>query len=85
MNTKQRMPDPGALAVSPEQAAETIGLKPPTLDKDRREGHLGIPFVKAGRRILYRLADLQDWLRAHRIEPKIDLSRGVNSKNGGQK
>jgi hypothetical protein len=85
MNVKQDMPDRGALALSPERAAETIGLKPPTLDKDRREGHLGIPFVKAGRRVLYRLADLQDWLKEHRIEPRVNPCSALNPKEGGQK
>jgi hypothetical protein len=38
------------LAVSPSQAAKIIGLQSATLEKDRRLGHLGIPFVKAGRK-----------------------------------
>jgi hypothetical protein len=54
------------LAVSPSQAAKIIGLQSATLEKDRRLGHLGIPFVKAGRRILYRFSDLQDWLEKHK-------------------
>ena len=54
------------LAVSPSQAAKIIGLQSATLEKDRRLGHLGIPFVKAGRRILYRFSDLQDWLEKNK-------------------
>lgn len=60
---------PETLSVSPNQAAEVIGLQPPTLEKDRRVGHLGIPFVKAGRRVLYRFADLKDWLEEHKQTP----------------
>jgi len=54
------------LAVSPSQAAKIIGLQSATLEKDRRLGHLGIPFVKAGRRILYQFSDLQDWLEKNK-------------------
>lgn len=60
---------PEPLSVSPNQAAEVIGLPSPTLEKDRRVGHLGIPFVKAGRRVLYRFADLKDWLEEHKQTP----------------
>jgi hypothetical protein len=60
---------PETLAVSPSQAAEVIGLQSPTLEKDRRVGHLGIPFVKAGRRVIYRFADLKDWLEEHKQTP----------------
>jgi excisionase family DNA binding protein len=60
---------PETLAVSPSQAAEVIGLQSPTLEKDRRVGHLGIPFVKAGRRVLYRFADLKEWLEVQKQTP----------------
>lgn len=54
------------LSVSKDQAAELIGLESPSLDKDRRVGHLGIPYVKAGRRVLYSLDDLKEWLDSNR-------------------
>jgi len=57
------------LALGSEQAAESIGLQPPTLEKDRREGHLGIPYVRAGRRVIYQLSDLKAWLAANRVTP----------------
>lgn len=57
------------LAVGSEQAAESIGLQPPTLDKDRRNGHLGIPYVRAGRRVLYQLSDLKAWLEEQKQTP----------------
>lgn len=60
---------PETLAVSPSQAAEVIGLQSPTLEKDRRVGHLGIPFVKAGRRVIYRFADLKEWLEERKQLP----------------
>jgi hypothetical protein len=57
------------LSVSKDQAAELIGIESPSLDKDRRVGHLGIPYVKAGRRVLYSLDDLKEWLDANRHNP----------------
>jgi hypothetical protein len=57
------------LSVSKDQAAELIGIESPSLDKDRRVGHLGIPYVKAGRRVLYSLDDLKDWLDANKCNP----------------
>lgn len=57
------------LVLSSKQAAEVIGLQPPTLEKDRREAHLGIPFVRAGRRVIYRFADLKDWLEEQKQTP----------------
>jgi len=71
------------LAVNPDKAAEVIGLQPPTLEKDRRIGHLGIPFVKAGRRVIYRLADLKDWLKDHRIQPKGKSAVSTDIGYGG--
>lgn len=85
MLAKRSKPKSGALALSPEKAAESIGLSPPSLDKDRREGHLGIPFVKAGRRVIYSLADLQDWLIENRVEPKASSPSVMDLRNGDTK
>lgn len=57
------------LSVSKNEAAELIGIESPSLDKDRRVGHLGIPYIKAGRRVLYCLDDLKEWLDANRCNP----------------
>jgi hypothetical protein len=49
------------------QAAERlIGLRMATLAKMRCMGG-GPPFVKAGRRVLYRRSDLIAWLNARRV------------------
>jgi predicted ArsR family transcriptional regulator len=58
------------LAVSADEAAEALGIAPSSLEKDRREGHLNIPFAKAGRRVIYSLADLGEWLRENRYWPE---------------
>ena len=57
------------LAVAPKAAAEVMGLQQASLTKDRRIGHLGVPYVKAGRRVLYCLADLKTWLENQKINP----------------
>lgn len=57
------------LSVSKDIAAKLIGIQSPSLDKDRRIGHLGIPFVKAGTRVLYCVDDLKKWLDANKRTP----------------
>jgi excisionase family DNA binding protein len=42
-----------------DQAAEYLGLKPKTLVKDRCTREIGIPFVKLGKSVRYRMADLE--------------------------
>jgi len=63
------------LAVDPNQAATLLSSTYSSLEKDRATGHMGVPYVKAGRRVIYRLADLDKWLTANRIVPS---SKGVN-------
>ena len=57
------------LAVAPQIAANLVGSTESSLEKDRAVGHLGIPYVKAGRRVIYRLSDLDAWLSANRTTP----------------
>lgn len=56
-------------AINPVGAAEFLGIATPTLEKDRRTGHLGVPYVKAGRRVLYKLSDLNAWLDENKVVP----------------
>jgi predicted DNA-binding transcriptional regulator AlpA len=47
----------------PEAAAKFVGLSISTLEADRRKRHLGIPFIRLGRRrVVYRPSDLTAWL-----------------------
>ena len=72
------------LAVAPKTAAKITDLAESNLEKDRAVGHLGIPYVKAGRRVVYRLADLQDWLSANLIKPRSNhQGNASNSTLGG--
>ena len=57
--------------LSPEQAAEMLGLKPQTLSVWRCSGRYDLPFVRVGRLVKYRLADIEDF-----IERQTFLSTG---------
>ena len=57
------------LAVDPNQAAALLNSTDASLEKDRAIGHMGVPYVRAGRRVIYRLADLAGWLESNRIVP----------------
>ena len=50
------------------QAAEVLGLKPGTLSVWRCTGRHGLPFIRVGRRIRYKLADLEAWLYTRTVE-----------------
>ena len=62
------------LAVDPNQAATLLSSTYSSLEKDRATGHMGVPYVKAGRRVIYRLADLDEWLKANQITPRKSTS-----------
>ena len=64
------------LAVDIPTAAEMLGSTPSSLDKDRAVGHLGVPYVKAGRRVMYRLSDLEAWLEENRTTPLAEEQGG---------
>lgn len=57
------------LAVTTDTAAALINSSTASLEKDRQSGHLGIPYIKAGKRVLYSISDLKDWLDTRRISP----------------
>ena len=50
-------------------AATYIGLKPPTMQKRRRE-RKGPPYIKIGRLIRYRQSDLDAFLEKHLQKPE---------------
>jgi len=65
------------LAVAPQTAAILLGSTEASLEKDRAIGHLGVPYVKAGRRVIYCLSDLKDWLNDHKVTPSVHAGEGV--------
>jgi hypothetical protein len=56
--------------VSPQVTATELHVKPPTLTAWRTLGR-GPNFVKVGRAVFYRRADLSEWLGAQRRQPKV--------------
>jgi hypothetical protein len=58
------------LAVDSKTAANLLNSTNSSLEKDRATGHMGVPYVKAGRKVIYRLADLDEWLKDNQITPK---------------
>ncbi|MEM7480301.1 MAG: helix-turn-helix domain-containing protein [Acidobacteriota bacterium] len=69
MNPPHDWSDPGALPTP--LAAEYLGLAPATLETLRSRGG-GPPFVKLGRRVVYRREDLDVWLEDRRCTSTSD-------------
>ena len=57
------------LAVNSKIAADLPHSTHSSLEKDLATGHMGIPYVKAGRKAIYCLSDLEAWLKANRVVP----------------
>jgi excisionase family DNA binding protein len=49
------------------EAAEYLGLKPRTLADWAMSGRYGLPFVKVGRRVMYRPEDIDRFLASRTI------------------
>ncbi len=47
------------------EAAAYLGISPKTLETDVSRKRLDIPFVRLGRAVRYRLADLNNWIEAN--------------------
>lgn len=54
-----------AQMMSVSEAAAYLGLAESTLNKKRLDGS-GAPYLKLGRRVVYRQSDLDAWLESHR-------------------
>lgn len=63
------------LSLRPRDAAQMLSVSPRTLYNWTRAGL--IPYVKIGRTVLYRVADLEDWLSRQ--------SRRAPGEEGGAK
>ena len=53
--------------LSRKEAAEHLGVKTQTLAAWHVTGRYGLPVVKVGRSVRYRLADLERWLTSRTI------------------
>jgi hypothetical protein len=56
-----------SLLLSTEHAAQHIGITPHTLTVWRCTKRQNIPYIKVGRLVKYRLADLEVWLETRMI------------------
>lgn len=57
----------GPTLLNRAQAAELLGVKPQTLATWHITGRYGLPLIKVGRSVRYRLADLEKWLTARTV------------------
>ena len=55
------------ILLTPEEAAKILKVEPETLAVWRCTGRYSIPFVKIGRRIRYRVEDLERFIQANFI------------------
>ncbi|MGE0294806.1 MAG: hypothetical protein AB7P97_20845 [Hyphomonadaceae bacterium] len=53
-----------------EEAADLLGLSKIQLDMWRTQTPGGPAFCKVGRRVMYAVSDLRDFMHAHRQEPR---------------
>lgn len=64
MQTDQKASDSGSDLLNEAAAAAELNVAPGTLSVWRSTGRYKLPFVKVGRLVRYRRADLQAWLDA---------------------
>jgi len=51
------------------EAARYLKISPSTLEHDRVDGRLGIPFLRIGSVVLYERATLDRWLSSREVTP----------------
>ena len=65
-----------------EEAARVLRLSPRTLERHRLTGN-GPPFVKIGRRVLYRRSDIDDWAESHTFGSTSEADAAAGSGQAG--
>lgn len=53
--------------LSREEAAEALGIRPQTLASWASNGRYSLPFVKIGRRVMYRQEDIQAFIETNLV------------------
>jgi hypothetical protein len=53
---------------TPEQVADSLNVKTETLAQQRYRG-IGLPYIRVGRAVRYRWADVQAYLDARTVKP----------------
>ncbi|MBD5801789.1 Helix-turn-helix domain protein [Azoarcus sp. Aa7] len=51
-----------------DEAAAALGVRPQTLACWASNGRYALPFVKIGRRVMYRLSDIQAFIEANLVQ-----------------
>ncbi len=57
---------PSTKLLSEKEVEKFFGLNYRTLQRERTNG-VGIPYHKIGRRVFYRIADIEEFLAAHKV------------------
>ena len=65
--------------LSTRQLAKLLGVSPRKLERDRQDG-TGVPFVKIGRRSLYRHVDVEAFLEALRFTSTAEARRAMEDR-----
>lgn len=60
----------GTVYLNTAELARRLRMHPTSLSTQRCEGRSVIPYVKAGRAVLYRLADVEAYERLQRSTPR---------------
>jgi excisionase family DNA binding protein len=55
--------------ITPEQLSQILGVPEKTLERWRKQG-TGPRFIRAGRHVRYRRADVAEWMDQHVVEPR---------------
>lgn len=63
---KHQAKDHTTLLLNPSEAARFLGIAPDTLTVWRCTGRYRLPFVKIGRKVMYRQEDLQTFVEQNR-------------------
>jgi DNA-binding transcriptional MerR regulator len=58
------------------QAAECLGIAAATLQYWRTTGAQNLPFIKIGRRVMYRQDDIDKWLKQHTFKHTGEYQAG---------
>ena len=62
-----------------KQLADLIGVSVRKLERDRQDG-TGVPYIKFGRRVLYRGADVEAYLNAQRFTSTAEARRAMENR-----
>ena len=73
---QDRFPD---YVLTTKQLAKLIGVSVRKLERDRQDG-TGVPYIKFGRRVLYRGADVEAHLKAQRFTSTAEARRAMEDR-----